>query len=146
VLERDVEERGACLREQLVAVAELTVDVDAAPTAVGHPRGQAQLPVDEHGPPEAEEDARGHRRKAVPGGQEPAGFVERRPDEATVDDPGAGLVPLVEGEGRLVPRDALLGGLGEMDSVRVVAAAPAGRVVMRRDPRYRSPPRSKWAR
>ena len=55
------------------------------------------------------------------------------------------LMLLVECEGRLVPADSLLGREWEVDPCRVVAAAPAGGVVMRRDSLQRRPPRSKWA-
>ena len=57
---------------------------------------------------------------------------------------GATLVALVERECRLVDVGALLGGLRKPEADRVVAAAEAGRVVVRRD-LQRSPPRSKWA-
>ncbi len=57
---------------------------------------------------------------------------------------GPALMPLVEGEGGLVPVGALRLRLWEMESDRVVAAPEAGRVVLRRD-LQRRPPRSKWA-
>jgi hypothetical protein len=57
-----------------------------------------------------------------------------------VDEPGRGLVALVEAEACLVLRGALAGGVWQMDSGRVVAAAPAGWVVVRRDPAQRKPP------
>jgi hypothetical protein len=62
-----------------------------------------------------------------------------------VDEPGPGLVALVEAEVRFVPLGAFLGRQREPEAVRGVAAAPAMRVVMGRDPRYRRPPSSKCA-
>jgi hypothetical protein len=57
-----------------------------------------------------------------------------------VDEPGRRLVALVEPEAGLVLNRALLRGMRQMDSGRVVAAAPAGWVVVRRDPAQRKPP------
>ena len=57
-----------------------------------------------------------------------------------------GLVPLVEAEARLVLGRALLGGMRQANPGRVVAAAPAGRVVVGRNARYLRPPCWKWAR
>jgi hypothetical protein len=62
-----------------------------------------------------------------------------------VDEPRRGLMLVVEGERRVVLPDSLLGREGEVDPRRVVAAPPAGGVVMRRDFAQRIPPRSKWA-
>ena len=76
----------------------------------------------------------------MPGGEEAAGFVQRRGNEAPVHEPRARLVAFVEAEVGLVSLCALLGGLRKVDSARVVAAAPAGRVVVRRDPAQRMPP------
>jgi hypothetical protein len=61
-----------------------------------------------------------------------------------VRESGAALVALVERERRLVGVGALLGRLREPEADRVVAAAEAGRVVVRRD-LQRIPPRSKCA-
>jgi hypothetical protein len=57
-----------------------------------------------------------------------------------VDESRRRLVALVEAEGRLVVRGALVGGMWQVDTGRVVAAAPAGRVVVRRDAAQRRPP------
>ena len=108
VVERDVQERPACLGEDLVAVTELGIDVDPPPAAVRHPGGERELVVDEDRPPVAHEDPRRHGREAVPRGQEPAGLVEGRGDQAAVDDAGPGLVVVAEGDGRLVAVDALV--------------------------------------
>ena len=104
------------------------------------------LAVDVHGPPEPDGEVRGHRREAVPGRENPGRFVERRGDEAAVLDARPRLVVLREREPGLVLAYALLGRMGKLDAGGVVPAAPAGRVVMRRDSRlYRRPPRSKCA-
>jgi hypothetical protein len=57
-----------------------------------------------------------------------------------MNEPRRGLVALVEAERGLVLRRALLARMRKVDSGRVVAAAPAGRVVVRRDLAQRSPP------
>jgi hypothetical protein len=80
----------------------------------------------------------------MPRREEATGLVERGADEASMRDPGRGLVALGEREGRLVPLDSLLVRPRKVDSVRIVAAAPARRIVMGWD-LYRSPPRSKCA-
>ena len=54
------------------------------------------------------------------------------------------LVALVEGEGGLVAVGSLGLRLWEVEADRIVAAAEAGRIVLRRD-LQRRPPRSKWA-
>lgn len=148
VLEGDVEQGASGLGEQLATlpVAELGIDVETPASAAGQPRGDGELAVDGHRLAVANEHAGGHRREAVPGREEPAGLVESRCDEAAVDDAGACLVTRAEGESGLVALDPLLDRLGEADALRIVPAAPAERVVMRGDPRYRSPPRSKCAR
>ena len=146
VVERDVQERTACLGEDLVAVPQVGVDVDAPPAAVRHPGCQRELVVDEDRPPVADEDPRRHGREAVPRGEETAGLVESRGDQAAVDDPRPCLVVVAERDDRLVALDALVGRLREMEALRVVAAAPARRIVVRRNARlgfYLSPPRSK---
>jgi hypothetical protein len=145
VLERDVEESGAGFSEHVLSVPELAVDPDATAAAVGDPRGDTQGAVDEDGSPVADEDPCGHRREAVPGGEEAARLVERGSDEPAVGDPGGGLVPFREGELGLVALDPLLGRKRKVDTVRIVPAPPARRVVVRRDPCYRRPPRSKCA-
>ncbi|MGH3116669.1 MAG: hypothetical protein ACRDQ2_06050 [Gaiellales bacterium] len=82
----------------------------------------------------------------MPRREQAARLVESSGDEAAVDDAGAGLVAAAEGEGRLVTVDPLLLGQRQVDALGVVAAAPAGGVVVRRDAVYLRPPRSKWAR
>jgi hypothetical protein len=82
----------------------------------------------------------------VPGGEEAAGFVERGGDEPAVREPRAGLVTFVEVEARLVALGALLARERKVNPRRIVAAAPAGWVVVRRDPRQRNPPCRKCAR
>lgn len=146
MLERHVEERAARLREELDAVPQLRVDVDPAPAAVGHPGGEPERAVDEHRPAVAHEHARRHGGEAMPGREQAAGLVESSGDEAAVDDAGAGLVALSEGEGRPVAVDPLLLGKRQMDALGVVAAAPARGVVVRGNAGYLRPPRSKWAR
>jgi hypothetical protein len=148
VLERDMEKRTARLGENVadLDVAELGVHVDPAAVAPRQPGGDRQLAADRHGPPVADEDSRRHGGEAVPGGEQAAGLVERGGDEPAVDDAGTGLVVPAEREGRLVALDPLLGRQRKVDALRVLAAAPAGRVVVGRDPAQRSPPRSKWAR
>ncbi len=145
VLERHVQESAAGLGEDLPVQAEVTVDVDAPPAALGHPRGDAEITVDEHGPAVADEDPGRHGREAVPRGEKAAGLVQRGADEASVHDSRRGLMALAEGEPRLVAVDSLLSGEREVDAVRVVATAPTRRVVVRRDSAQRRPPRSKWA-
>jgi hypothetical protein len=70
-----------------------------------------------------------------------------------VDDPGTGLVALPKGDLRLIAVEPLGRRLGQVESVRVVSAPPAGRIMMWRNPLgpreigvgQRRPPRSKWA-
>jgi hypothetical protein len=61
-----------------------------------------------------------------------------------VDEARPALVALVEGERGLVAVGALFFRLRELKADRIVTAAEAGRVVVRRD-LQRSPPRSKCA-
>jgi hypothetical protein len=145
MLQRDVQEGGARLGQNLLAIAELAVDADAPPAAVRDPRGHRQCLVDEHRAPEADEDPCGHRREAVPGGEEAAGFVQRGADDPAVDDPRRGLASFGERERRLVALDPLRARKRKMDAVRIVPATPARLVVMRRNALYRKPPRSKCA-
>ena len=163
MLERDVQEGGTRFREDLGAVAKLPVDVDAPPVARRHPGGDRELAVDQNGTAVADEDARRDGREAVPGGEEAARFVERRADETPVDDARGGLMALGERDGCVVAFDPLLARPRQTDPVRVLAAPPARRIVMRRNPLaslagalrgtrailrgiQRSPPRSKCAR
>jgi hypothetical protein len=140
MLERDVKKRGSSLGEHFVAGHEVPVDVRAAAARVRHPGLHQEVSVDRHRPPKTDKDAGGHGGEAVPGGEEPARLVQRGRDEAAVDESGAGLVALVEAEVRLVSLGLLLGREREVDPCRVVAATPAGGVVVRRDPAQRNPP------
>jgi len=108
VFERDVQERAARLGQDLVALAQVAVDVDATTARARHACGDEQLAVDVHGAPVAHEDACGHRWEAMPGRDEPARLVERGGDEPAVHEPRPTLVALVEGEPRLVRGDPLL--------------------------------------
>ena len=145
MLERHVQEGAAGFGEDLAVQAEVAVDVDAPPAALGHPRSDRELAVDQHGSAVADEDPGGHGREAVPRGEESARFVQRSADEASMDDARRGLVTLAEGEPCVVPLDPFSRRAGEMDAVRVVATAPTRRVVVRRNSAQRRPPRSKCA-
>ena len=141
-----MQERGARFRDDLVAVAQVAVHVDPPPAALGHPRGDPELPVDEHRTPVADEDARRHGGEAVPGREQAARLVERGADEPAVDDSGARLVALAEREGRLVALDPFLRRERQVEAARILfPATPARGVMVGRD-LYRSPPRSKCAR
>jgi hypothetical protein len=96
VLERDVEERGPSLRQDVVAITQFRVQVYPASAAFRDPRGDGQRAVDEHGLSVAHEHARRHSRKAVPRRKETARLVEGGPDEASVDESRACLVSLAE--------------------------------------------------
>jgi hypothetical protein len=145
VLEGYMQEGAASFGEDLSAKSEVAVDVDAAPAALGDPRGDRKLAVDEHGLAVADENSGSHGREAVPRGEEAARLVQGGANNASVDDPRRSLVTLTEGKRRLVAVDALLRRRGELDAVRVVATAPTRRVVVRRNSAQRRPPRSKWA-
>src|SRR5688500_6561714 len=119
--------------------------MDATAARARHLGGDDQLAVDVHRTPVAHEDARGHRREAVPGRDQPTRLVERSGDEAAVHEPGTALVALVEGKPRLVRREPLHVRWRKMDAMWVVAAAPTSGVVVRRD-LQRIPPRSWCAR
>ena len=134
MLERDVEKGAACFGQDLRAVAKLGLHVQAPAAAVGHPGGNGELSVDESRAAVADEDTNGHRREAVPGGEETARLVQRRAHEASVGDSRPGLVALPEGEGRLVALDSLLGGKRKVNALRVVPAPPARGVMVRRYP------------
>jgi hypothetical protein len=143
-----MEQGTAGLGEQIAAlrVAQLGIDVETPAPAARQPRGEGERAVDGHRLSVADEHAGGDRWEAVPGGEEAAGLIESGRDESAVDDARAGLVTRAEGEGGLVALDPLLDRLGKADPIRIVSAAPAERVVMRRDAGYRRPPRSKCAR
>jgi hypothetical protein len=140
-----MQEGAASLGEDLAVQAEVAVDVDAPPAALGHPRGNLEIAVDEHGPAVANEDPGRHGRKAVPRGEEAAGFVQGGSDEPAVDESRPCLVALAERERCLVALDLLLRREREVDAVRIVATAPTRWVVVRRDSAQRRPPRSKCA-
>jgi hypothetical protein len=154
MFERDMEEGGPRLGEEVVAVAKLSVHMDPSSPPVGDPRAERQPAVDEDRLPVPDEHPRGHGREPVPGGEEPACLVQRRADEPAVHNARAGLMPLPEGERRLITLDPLLGRDGQVNTVLVVSAAPTSGVVVRRDSLasrapfptvQRSPPRSKCA-
>jgi hypothetical protein len=146
VLERHVDERRARLSEDDRAVDNLGRDFDPALSLARQPCANEELGIDRDGFSELHGEIGGHRREAVPRREQPAGLVQGRGDEAAVDEPRTGLVPVGELEVRLVLGQPLLLRLCEVDSIRVVAAAPAGRIVMRRDrlraAAQRRPPRS----
>ena len=144
MLERNVNEREPRLGEQLVRVPELTANVHPAALLVADPRVNTQRPVDRDRSAVAQEHPAGDRREPVPGRKEAACFVDQRRDEPTVHETGTALVALVEREGRLVPVGSLGLRLREVEADRIVAAAKAGGVVVRRD-LQRMPPRSKCA-
>ena len=144
VLERDVDEREPGFCEELVAIPELAAHEDAPTTLLLDGRSHRELPVDRDRPPVAEEHAPGHGREAVPGGREPAGFVDQRRDHPAVHEPRPALVALVERKCRLVPLGALDLGLRKMEADRVVPAPETRGIVVRRD-LQRMPPRSKCA-
>jgi hypothetical protein len=144
VLERDVHERHARIRQHLLAFPEPTADVNAPALRLLDEGPRDQLPVDRDRAAVMEEQAPGDGGEAVPRDEQAADLVEEGCDEAAVDEARPALVALVEGERRLVAVGALLVGSGKVEADRVVAAAEAGRVVVRRD-LQRRPPRSKWA-
>ena len=146
MLERHVKKGAARFGQDLRAVAKLGVHVQAPAAALGHPGGYGELPVDESRAAVADEDTNGHRGEAVPGGEEATRLVQRRANEAAVDDSRPGLVALPEGEGRLVALDSLLRRTRKVDALRVVSAPPARSIVVGRySAFYRRPPRSKCA-
>jgi len=140
VLQRDVEHRGPRLGERLVAVGDCRTHSDPPAACLLDARSHEQLGIDRDRAAVADEDASRHRRERVPGGEEPARLVERGRDDAAVRDAGTALVALVEGEERLVLRETCFGRLRQPQTDRVVAAAPARRVVVRRDLVYGQTP------
>ena len=146
VLERHVEEGAAGLGQHVRTLAQLGIHMETTAAAVHHPGGNGEPAVDQHGRPVADEHPDGDAGEAVPCGEQSAGLVQRRSDEPAVDDPRRRLVALAEREIGLVAVDALIGRQWEVDAVRVlVPTPPARRVMVRGNPLYRSPPRSKWA-
>src|SRR5512132_1102456 len=138
VLQRDVEEGATRLREDVVAVDDLACDVNPTAAFVLDPGLDQQLRIDRYRTAKVDEEPARHGREAVPGGEQATRFVERGGDEPTVHEPRPGLVPLVELEIGLVLGQPLALGLAQVDSERVVAAAPAGRIVVRRHLRLRA--------
>src|SRR5256885_10334471 len=132
VLQRHVDEGATSLREDVVPVDDLAGDVNPTAALVLDPGLDQQFGVDRHRTAEVDEEPARHGREAVPGGQEPAGLVERGGDEPTVHKPRRGLVSLVELEIGLVLGQPFAFGLAQVDSERVVSAAPTGRIVVRR--------------
>ena len=139
-----MKEHSVRLGQELLAVSKGRRDLDSAAPLGGHARRDPQRAVDRSGPAEADRDPGGHGRKAVPGRKEAAGLVDQCRDEPSVHETGAALVALVEREGRLVAVGSLGLRLREVEADRIVAAAEAGGVVVRRD-LQRMPPRSKCA-
>jgi hypothetical protein len=133
VVQRDVEEGTAGLGQDLVSLPQVPVDVEAAASGARDPGADQQLAVDRHRSPVADEDPRRHRREAVPRREQAARLVERGRDKAAVDEPRSALVVLVEAERRLVLGRALARRQWQPEPVRIVAAAPARRVVVRRN-------------
>ena len=144
MFERNVDECEPRLGKQLVRVPELTANVHPAALLVVDPRANSQRHVDRDRSAVAQKHSAGDRREPVPGRKEAAGFVDKRRDEPSVHETGAALVTLVEREGRLVAVGSLGLRLREVEADRIVAAAEAGGVVVRRD-LQRMPPRSKCA-
>ena len=139
-----MDERDPRLGEELLTVPELAAHVHS-PTLLLLDEGPREEPaVDRHRPAVAEEHPAGNGWEPVPSCEEAADLVEQGGDHAAVREPGAALVALVERELRLVAVGARLRRLRQMEADWVVAAAEAGRVVVRRDPQ-RMPPRSKCA-
>jgi hypothetical protein len=141
-----VDERSARLREDERAVDDLGRDVYAAPSLVLHVGANEELGLDRDRLAELHEETGGQGREPVPGREQPAGLVEGGGDETAVDKPWPCLVLVRELEIGLVLSQAFALRLREVDSGRVVAAAPAGRVVMGRNrlraAPQRRPPRS----
>ena len=82
----------------------------------------------------------------MPSGEQAAGFVERRPDDAAVRDSRSALMVLAEAHHRPVPLDAFDLRQRHPQAELVVAATEAPRVVVGRDSAQRRPPRSWCAR
>ena len=146
MLERDVEKSGAGVGQRVVTVANLRAHMDAPAAALRDPGSEGENAVDENRLSVANEHAHGHGGEAVPRRQQPAGLVQRGSDEPAVDDPRPRLMALAEREARLVSLDPLVLRPRQMEAVRIlVAAAPALGIVVRRNLRYRKPPRSRCA-
>ena len=92
-----------------------------------------QLGVDRDRPAEVDEQSPGHAGEPVPRCEQAARLVERGRHESTVNEARPALVTVVELDVRLVFADPLGLGLAQVDAERVVAATPAGRIMMRRD-------------
>ena len=135
---------SACFGEDVVAVSQVSVDVQPPSAFSDEARTDEELCVDRHRMPVAHEDPGGHGGEAVPGRQQPARLVERGRDHPAVCEPGPALVPLVEAEVGLILAEPLLTRQRELDSEWIVAAAPTRGIVVGRDAvgRQRRPPRS----
>jgi hypothetical protein len=96
VLERDVGPGSFGVREELLAVEQVGLDVDAPAVIFDELGPDRQLAVDVRRPAVADGQLRGHRGKAVPGREEARRLVERGGDEPAVDEPRPGLVLLAE--------------------------------------------------
>src|SRR5690348_3681360 len=84
VFEPHVDERKSCLSQKVVRLPQLPADEDAAPALFLDPGVHREGAVDRNGPAVAEEHASRHRRKAVPGRDEPARLVDQRRDQPAV--------------------------------------------------------------
>src|SRR5205085_3789749 len=136
-LERDVNERATGLRKNFVAVDDLPGDVDPAAVLVLDSGLNEQFRVDRYWAAKVDEKPAGHCWEAVPGGEQPAGLVERRGDETAMHETRRRLVALVELEIGLVLGQPLALGEPQVDPERVVSATPAGRIMVRRHARRR---------
>jgi hypothetical protein len=82
--------------EQLMIVMELSADVESAVTIVHQRRADREVSLDVYRAPVCDRELSRHRREAVPGREQTGRFVERRGDEAAVDEPRPRLVLLTE--------------------------------------------------
>src|SRR5947208_10744329 len=141
MLKRDVDEGNARLRQDLALVEQLSPHPDPPPLGLFDDGMHGQLAVDRDRPPVKHEHASRYAGEAIPGREEAATLVEKRGDEAAVDEARPALVTLVESEAGLVALDTLAFRWREVKPDPVLAAAETGRVVMRGDAQ-RIPPRS----
>src|SRR5215210_186601 len=133
MLQRDVDKRARAFGEQLLRVFELSGDFDPATTLALQHGGDGEGTVDVDRLEKPDREPSGDGGEAVPGREEAAGLVERGADESAVDEAGRCLVLRVECEGRGVRRRTFFARDGESDPGRIVAATPAGRIVMWRN-------------
>jgi hypothetical protein len=104
VLERHVRPRALGVREELVAVEELAMDIKASIAVLDELGADRELTVDVNRAPVANRESRRDRREPVPGGKQAARLVQRRSHEAAVDESRSGLVLLAKRERRRVRR------------------------------------------